>query len=220
MKILLFFIAVLILLAIYIVCSSITISLLYTHNADNDQLVLRIKALSGIYRKKISFPVIKVNVSKGSVDVKENLDADKKKKESITMETIKRQIDQTKKFLWAIKDAKPIISDFLHKVKINKLFWHSAIGTSDAALTAKISGVAWSVKGMLIALMQQTFSVRCRMDYEVMPVYHQKKSSTELECIIQIPVGKAIVTAWKLLVHYRGSKKIGSTYRKQTSNVN
>ncbi|WP_050616052.1 DUF2953 domain-containing protein [Bacillus testis] len=218
MKILLFLAILLLLLAVYICLSSVTILIHYAHNGDNDQLTIRFKALSGLFRKKINVPVIKVNVPDASIDTKAKTGKANKKRASFSLEWAKKKMEETKMIIRHVQDAQPIVARFLKKVNIRQLYWHSAVGVIDAPLTAKISGVAWSAKAVVLAVIHRFFRVACQPDYHVQPAFNRNITATEFNCIIQVKVGHAILTACKLLANYQRIKHSDKVSGKHAGN--
>ncbi|WP_019242914.1 MULTISPECIES: DUF2953 domain-containing protein [Bacillus] len=191
-----------------IVLSNIKIYIHYYHGNDNDQLSIKIRGIFGLFRKNIKIPVIKINPSSGSVDFREKsqsggIHTQEEKKKTITLEKVMDSIESYKDFLGKIYNAKHIINHFFKKIRVRKFTWESTIGTKDAALTAKLSGVIWGVKGLLQNVLYHFFSVNCIPYYNVTPNFNQKLSITDFHCILTVRIGYAILTAIKLFRHIK-----------------
>ncbi|WP_042345343.1 DUF2953 domain-containing protein [Bacillus massiliigorillae] len=225
MKIVLFIILILIVLLICILLSKITIRVHYYHGNDNDQLKVIIKALFGIVSKKIDVPVIKVQKDSTSVVIKERTESNtnkEKEKKRINIEDIMNSFHDTREMIQHVKDAYPILKKFFKKVGVHQFQWQSAIGTKDAALTAKITGVIWGIKGIVQACVYKYLSVQCQPSYQVTPYFNRGLSATEFRCILSVRIGYAILTAFKLIRHWRGGKLHlkSSTFQKQNNQTN
>lgn len=210
MKIILLIILAIILLVIYILISKLTIKIHYYHGDDNDQLKVTVKALFGLISKKIDVPVIKLKKDSPEVVVEEkssnSADSERKKTTLISFEDFFTSMKDTKKIIQHIKDGNHIIKHFLKRMIVRKFIWHSAIGTRDAALTGKINGAAWGVKGFAQMMLYKYFSVRCKPIYSITPHFNRTLSVTDFHCIITIRIGYAILTAIKLIRHWKGGK--------------
>ncbi|MEH6940629.1 DUF2953 domain-containing protein [Bacillus sp. JJ722] len=209
MKIFLLIVLLLIFLVICILFSKIKIRIHYYHGNDNDQLKIIIKALFGIISKKIDVPVIKVKKDSSSVVIKESTESNtntEKQKKRITIQDILNSIDDTREIIAHIKDTYPIAKKFLEKVGVQQFQWQSAIGTKDAALTGKIIGAIWGAKGIAQAFVYKYLSVQCQPSYQVTPHFNRSLSVTDFRCILSVRMGYAILTAFKLVRHWRGGK--------------
>lgn len=225
MKIFLVIVFLLIFLVLCILFSKIKIRIHYYHGNDNDQLKIIIKALFGIVSKKIDVPVIKVKKDYSSVVIKERTESNtntEKEKKRITIKDILNSIDNTREIIAHIKDAYPIVKKFLKKVGVHQFQWQSAIGTKDAALTGKITGVIWGLKGIAQMFVYKYLSVQCQPSYQVTPHFNRSLSITEFHCILSVRVGHAILTAFKLIRHWRGGKLHlkSSTFQKHNNQTN
>lgn len=182
----------------------------YYHGNDNDQLKVSIKALFGLFTKKIDIPVIKVSKDSTSLvykekkmDAKNNEDISNKK---ITLEELISSYKNMKELIKHINNANPIIKRFLRRIVIHQFVWHSAVGTKDAALTGKVTGVAWGIKGLIQMVIYRFFSVKCNLEYSITPHFDRSLSVTDFHCILKVRIGHAILTALKLLRHWKGGK--------------
>ena len=204
----LFIIATITVILILIILSKLTASIHYYHGNDNDQLLIHIKALYGLIHKKIEVPVIKVDKQDTSVQFKvdeTNGTPSSNEKGKITLDSVMESMENVQQFVHSVRNVQPILKRFFKRLIVHEFVWKSLIGTSDAALTARLTGAIWTGKGFVQMFLYKYVSVRCVPVLEVTPFYHQKRSVTDLRCIVSISVGNAIITALKLIVQYKRS---------------
>lgn len=198
-----FITTILIVLLILIILSKLTATIHYYHSDDNDRLIITIKALYGLITKKIDVPVIKVEDASVKFRVNEQKEVESSTKKKMTVNDVIESIKDTRKFIRSVQDAQPIIRRFFRKMVIYEFSWQSAVGTRDASLTAKLTGFIWSCKGIVQMLLFKNVDMRCQPYFEVIPSFNQKRSVTDLRCIVSISIGNTIITAVKLIVHYK-----------------
>ena len=197
---------IIIVLLILIMLSKLTVTIHYYHGNDNDQLTIHIKVLYGLITKKIQIPVIKVGHQDASVKFKMNEQKEAEsstEKKKTTINDVIESVKDARKFIRSVHDAQPIIRNFFQKMIIHEFIWRSAVGTRDASLTAKLTGVIWSGKGVVQVLLYKYVGMRCEPYFEVTPYFNQKLSATDFRCIASISIGNTIVTALKLIMHYK-----------------
>lgn len=198
--------------------SRLTTSIHYYHGNDNDQLLIHIKVLYGLIQKKIEVPVIKVDKQETSVQFKVD-ETNSHEKGKITLDSVLESMENVQQFVQSVRNVQPILRRFFKRMVVHEFIWRSLVGTSDAALTARLTGAIWTGKGFVQMFLYKFLSMRCVPVLEVTPSYHQKRSVTDLRCIVSISVGNAIITALKLIVQYKrsgGHFPITSAIKKQS----
>ena len=205
MKIFIVSILVLAVLIIIIFSSRLTITAQYVHKDRKDHFTVRIVALFGLVSKTFSLPV--------ALEEKREEDALKKERQKVEQrerkpifKKIRADAQIAKDFLRLLNDSKHTLRKFLKKTVVHEFSWVSTIGAGDAALTGKLFGAAWSIKGIVQMLVYRFLTVRCRPCYDVTALYYNRAISTEFICIFSFRVGDAILTAIQLLRYWKSGK--------------
>lgn len=107
--------------------------------------------------------------------------------ESIDFTTFPEEVNR---IIENVKDTKEKIDYILSKIRIHKLSWSTAGGSSNAFLTGIASGAVWSLKGMIIGYITEKGELACRPQIEVFPTFQSKEFTTTIECIISLPFGQ------------------------------
>lgn len=222
MKIVLWILLIVAIILLYVLFSKVKIHIRFSHGNDNDHFQIKIKAFFGLLTKDITVPIVEVSKKEPAVVIKQetesNTNSDEKKKR-ITFHDVINSFQNTREFIQHIQNAYPILRNFLKKVVILKFEWQSAIGTKDAALTANLTGLAWGIKGIVQAIVIHYTSVQCRPFFHVTPHFNRNLSVTRLDSILTFRIGYAILTAIKLVRHWKNGKMHikASSYRKKNT---
>ncbi|MGM9926708.1 MAG: DUF2953 domain-containing protein [Bacillus sp. (in: firmicutes)] len=195
---------ILIVICTVVMLSKVKIIIHYQHYDKNDEFNVVIKALFGLITKKINVPVVKTGNVDSMVDFQVKSKEEKAPtKKKITMHDIFKSFDNTRKFIHSVIDAKPILRHYCKGIEVRELTWNSSLGMKDAALTGKVAGVAWGMVGLVERFLYAYLTVRCKPAISFTPYFNRRIIETHLHCIVYISIGKTIITAVKLLVHYK-----------------
>lgn len=204
MKIFIVSLLVLAFLIIIIFISRLTITAQYVHNNQKDYFTVRIVALYGLVSKTYSIPESLLE-KKGDEEKKEKQQMEEMRNKSI-FEKIRDGAQNVKDFIHLFNSSKHVLRKFLKKMVVHEFSWVSTIGAGDAALTGKLIGAVWSMKGIVQMLVYQFLTVRCRPCFNVTGFYNNKVICTEFNCIFSIRVGDAILTAIQLLRYWKNGR--------------
>ncbi|WP_026693653.1 DUF2953 domain-containing protein [Peribacillus kribbensis] len=105
------------------------------------------------------------------------------------------------------EEAGSIIKKFLSRSSVNRLSWHSKIGTGDAAHTSVLSGAAYGIKSTVIGVLLKYIPFQNPPAYSVEPLYHYKAVNTEISCIVEFRIVHAIF-AGTMLVKSIGTRNL------------
>ncbi|MBV1817417.1 DUF2953 domain-containing protein [Anaerosalibacter bizertensis] len=105
----------------------------------------------------------------------------KRKKQNKNVKNKKLQI---KKYLANYDQYKKIISFFLRKGSLKKLYWVTSVGTEDAALTGIYTGILWAIKNSIISIFINKTEVD-EIYINVHPDFNNKKFEIIFNCIIK-----------------------------------
>lgn len=186
---LLFFLLLVILVATMavILCARAELELTYQRRAKSDTLTLSLVAPLGLVLYRKAMPVLDVTQGGWRVEL-----------ESTFVETYRLFTAQ----------YGPVLRFLLDRAEVRSLTWQTTIGVGDAALTALLGGVAWAVKGTLLASLQS----RTRASSEdvaiaVSPSYSGKEFKTFLHCIFSLRVAHIMYAQCLLLWRRRKHRK-------------
>ena len=199
MKIFIVSLLVLAFLIIIIFISRLTITAQYVHKDQKDYFTVRIVALFGLVSKTYSIPESLLE-KKG-----EKQQMEKMSHKSI-FEKIRDGAQNVKDFIHLFNSSKHVLRKFLKKTVVHEFSWVSTIGAGDAALTGKLIGAVWSMKGIVQMLVYQFLTVRCLPCFNVSGFYNNKVICTEFNCIFSIRVGDAILTAIQFLRYWKNGR--------------
>lgn len=172
-----------------ILCARAELELTYQRRAKSDTVTLSLVAPLGLVLYRKETPVLDVKQGGWRVEL-----------EPTFIET------------YRLLNAQygPVLRFLLDRTEVRSLTWQTTFSVGDAALTALLSGVAWAVKGTLLALLQS----RTRTSAEdvaiaVSPSYSGKEFKTFLQCIFSLRVAHIMyaqcLLLWKRRKHRKGA---------------
>lgn len=205
----LIFIAVFIILVLILLFSSMKIGIYYKRENENDRIKVDIGLINGLIPIQIKIPTLK-STDQG-VKFEQKIEQKDKtideKQKSITpkkLSDVRRMINTIKV---RTRDFRRILVRFMRKVKIVKFSWQSQIGTGDAFETGMLSGLAWIIKSGVVAVLSHFFQLQTRPELQIEPSFSQVSFYTEIECIVKLRIGDAILTGLLIYVYYRKGRK-------------
>jgi hypothetical protein len=210
MKWVLLTILLLTVLAIIILITKVKILLDYYHGNDNDHLKVTVRAWGGLIKYKVEIPVIKVDdnsptiVAEEKVKTGPNENIKKEKSVQVDKTDMLNSFNDFKQLLTHIAGLHKIIRDFLKKVMLRKIEWHTMVGVGDAAATAVITGAFWAVKGGVIGVLSHYMKLKDMPVMTITPSFQHAVSITSFKCMIQFRVGHAILAGIKLVKYWKG----------------
>jgi hypothetical protein len=210
MKWVLLTILLLTVLAIIILITKVKILLDYYHGNDNDHLKVTVRAWGGLIKYKVEIPVIKVDDNSPTIVAEEKvqtgLNENIKKEKSVQVDKtdMLNSFNDFKQLLTHIAGLHKIIRDFLKKVMLRKIEWHTMVGVGDAAATAVITGAFWAVKGGVIGVLSHYMKLKDMPVMTITPSFQHAVSITSFKCMIQFRVGHAILAGIKLVKYWKG----------------
>lgn len=202
-----------------IAMTKIKLEISYKHARDNDLLTLRLYAWK-IKLYTLRVPLIEMDKKSPSVVInKKNRSTFGKNKEKvrITPQTIARYIEDVKKILAHIVDFKRILTRFLRRVHLEHFEWKSTVGTDDAALTGKIIGIIWGMKGSIVGLFSCYLQMKQRPVLDVQADFQNKQSKTSFSCMISFRLGHAIIAVIMVVKHWKSKPMMYRTSEQMTS---
>ena len=197
-------------LILIILITKVKIFLDYFHGNDNDHLKITIKAWGGLIKYKVEIPVIKVDDNSPTIVAEQKISTgpDENMKQDKTSQVGKtdllNSLNDFKQLLTHVAGLHKIIRDFLSKITLRKIEWHTMVGVGDAAATGVITGAFWAVKGGVIGLLSHYMKLKDMPVMSITPSFQHAVSITSFKCMIQVRVGHAILAGIKLVKYWKG----------------
>lgn len=86
----------------------------------------------------------------------------------------------------------------LKKVMFHTFNWETTIGTAEATSTGVLTGLCWTVKECIGALLTQFVKMKKSPEFKVNPVFQQSLLESNCTCIFSMRVGQAIYTMMQI----------------------
>ncbi|TWI56960.1 DUF2953 domain-containing protein [Halalkalibacter nanhaiisediminis] len=196
---------ILVVLFVLLMVTKLKIKIDYQHNQDNDLLEVNL-SLWGMRVFKFKAPLIKIDEDSASLVVKEEEkigNKNIKKTETITPQTIIDGIRRLKDFLLHIIGFHRIVKHFLQRVSVYDFKWYTDIGVGNAAYSAQLAGVVWSLKGSIIGLVAHYMKMKQMPKLNVQPRFQEVVSYTSFSCMLSFRIGHAIIAGLMLIKHWK-----------------
>lgn len=108
----------------------------------------------------------------------------------------KDKLDKLLNKICKFYNYKPLLYYISDKAKIKKIIWHTKIGFQDAALTAYITGIFWTIKSIIISFLSSKMYTES-IDIDILPKYNNKEFEIYFNCIIRIKLVNIIIAGIK-----------------------
>jgi hypothetical protein len=204
MVILIFVFFFFLLLFLIVAVSPVQIRIVAEHSQRNDETVLQFGFLWGLIKFRINIKSVELGLNKivtllhvgaklGEQDhatqVKQHISV------QLLLEFIQRLDLALIKKLWLHRRK------FIPPVNCSKLVWITQIGLEDAAVTGISTGLLWSVKGLVYAVICQLEHWHIsKVELNVIPNFKQKLFEVHLDCIFKFTIGHIIIAGIKLII--------------------
>lgn len=203
----------------FIAITKVKIKITYKHERDNDLFMIRLYAWK-LKLYTISTPLIEVDKDSPSIVLnKQDRSTFGKNKEKVrvTPQTIRHYFKNMQNLIAHIVHLKKIVIRFLRRVHLEQLEWKSVIGTSDAALTGKIIGVIWGLKGTVVGVLGYYLQMKQMPKLDVQADFQKRQSKTSMSCMISFRLGHAIIAVIMALKHWKRKPMMHGTSEQVTS---
>jgi hypothetical protein len=211
---LIFFLIILVMLLVFFIVtwfSNIQIELLFKREAQNDFGKIKVNMFGGLLRFQYYLPRIQWSgldegvVARKNVTGKIGKAKTKPKKESVQID--KRKIKKLhfayRQILYRFHDFQRIMRWFFGKITCEKFVWNTKIGTGDAAEAGILTGLAWSIKWMLLSWLGNQIRWNAKPELKVDPRFNEAILETYFHSIIRFRIGHAILAVKRLSDHMR-----------------
>lgn len=203
-------VGLLVFLFFIVAITKLTVIIDLHHAGDDDHIIIKLFAWSGIIRYTIKIPLIKIDKESPGIVVKheenagDQTDKSNKGKDKFTPREILRGFEDTAKIVQHVVHLHKIVRQFLSKVYITKFNWNTTLGIGDAAQTGLIVGLGWSLKGTLLGVISQYMKLMVHPAISITPSFQIPISETKLSCIFHFRIGHAILAGIRLVKYWKG----------------
>jgi len=84
--------------------------------------------------------------------------------------------------------------DLLSALTVSKIEWWTKLGTEDPAQTAILTGIAWGIKGAVVALLRQHIDVpQESLSLQIYPLFSKTALSTNFRCTLKARFGRILL---------------------------
>jgi Protein of unknown function (DUF2953) len=195
---------------IILMFSTLNVALHFVHRNDNSDIRITLR-MYRVIKYNLHIPIVQIDAEDHSVKIREekqtSMGQKKEKKKKITFKKIKYQYESFQKTLKHVQNLYLIFAQFLKKINISQLEWHSAIGLGEASSSAVAAGTVWGIKGVVLQLINTFFRLKGNPTISVVPVFQGMHSETRLSCMVSFKIGHAIVVMLKILKSWRSSRR-------------
>ncbi|QUH20730.1 DUF2953 domain-containing protein [Alkaliphilus sp. B6464] len=188
-----------------ILYSNLKIAINFTRYHEDDVITMDFTALYGIFKYTTKIPFI--DLVKGhneipALEVKTEVELGKNERhigDNKSIVNIHEIENIIKKYKRLYIRYKTLITHIREKLIISNISWVTEFGTGDAAETAIITGVIWTIKPGLISLVCNRYN-SLDIFVNVVPNYNIKTFETSIDCIFRIKLGHIINAGLKTLL--------------------
>ncbi|MBE2914506.1 DUF2953 domain-containing protein [Anoxybacillus flavithermus] len=174
----------------------------FQHAQDDDQLMIDVRLLRFI-RYRLTIPLIEISKSEVGIVTEERTNTGKDEKTTFTVNDARDRLAKVRQLLNKIVHLHTIMKKFLQHVSVLQFQWHTQIGVGDAAKTAVLVGVGWSVKYYVVAMISKYMNVCITPSISIVPFFQGAVSRTSFTCMIQFRIGYAILAGLKVVKHWK-----------------
>lgn len=160
---------------------------------EDDNIEIKASMFFGIIKFKYSMPYIDLILGR---DLKPEIKVKSRMEKRIQENILKSKGRLNFKYL--TEQYGSMFEPIIKKTKLDYIKWHTTIGLSDAALTAVVYGLFWSVKCNLLNLISK-YNFPDKVDIDIIPDYSRLIFETEIRCIIRIKIANIIITRPKII---------------------
>lgn len=189
----------------------IQIKLKIIRKKEDDLILIRYKSLYGILNLKFELPMLDIVFVNGKLSLKYKAEIESNKTNKLfksfskiftpdDFQNIKRYFTGDKILLRRIVDY------WLKHIVLRDLSIIIKFGLIDAALTAALCGVVWTLLGGMLSIMRSMLDMTTK-NIVVAPIFDDEKLEAEISCIINFRLGDIINTGILVLKRHRELKK-------------
>ncbi len=188
----------------------VNILLEYLRNGWNEHIIISFFVLRGLIKYKYEIPLVdleKDGLKFRKVKEKGSDEKDiKDEKEFVKFKRIYENYKALRRFYYQNIESICNIRSFLRgRLVLRKFDLKVALGTGDACLTGLVAGLIWSLAGIVVSWLENSFKTDAR-SVDVKVDYMEKKFKIDLYCIFNIKIVHIIVVGFKLSLSLLNTK--------------
>jgi hypothetical protein len=173
----------------------------------DDKVRTNVKAWFGLINIRTEVPMVKLSDDMSGTEYQMEMDSPNAPLEKSNFKVKPFELLQIHQriYHWIknVHELHRIVKKFLKTIRLDLLIWRSAIGTGDAAQTGTLSGISWGVKSNIIGIVSNYLTLRTIPRIHIEPLFQEKKLETELECMIRLRIGYAILAGIQIVLNLR-----------------
>lgn len=183
----------------------------YRHRGKTeDSLLVQFSMLAGLINYTVEVPVISTSDRGLALGAKT---ASKKKRIKLSIPSPEKFGQYWRQYNELRRSLKRIIRSFRNNLRVRTFVWQTELGMADSDRLAILTGSLWAVKGMICAGLHCLFTFSAPPVIRVFPRFNRNYFRVAFSCILEFPLGYAIITAFfvgyqaiKLKLKRRGEK--------------
>lgn len=201
---------IILILTVILITLKINFVIEYAGESKEDKVVLTVFVLKGIIKKKFEIPLDeKEGFKLRKIKKKEKPEKDeRKKKEGLNITEVKGKIE---KAICNYKNNRLLIKNIICYLKKKLIFKEvkltANIGTGDAACTAMLYALAWTVAGIGFSYIYNNFKVE-KHYINIKENFMEKIFNIDLYCIFTVKLVHIIIVALKSIIQMKKQRRI------------
>jgi len=190
------------------------IHILYERKKENDQVNIEVTCWFRLIRLRYELPMVKLKAKNGTPEVDAKLEQSNpitsdQKTHALSAPQAKNWYQRYQQLLENVHDFQQIIKHMLKKLRCEKLEWETTLGLGEAMETGALTGIAWGLKNMIVAVIAHYVTMRTIPRVSIQPEWNNQLLHIHFRCILRFMVGHAMIAAIRILWKYvkgRGAK--------------
>lgn len=203
MQIVLASILAMMMLITIIIATRVQIDIHYSRQEQDDLLITELKAWYGLIKMRNETTVIAIEDDLSGVEYELEMETPQKQVNDqhfkVTPEESIQLSERLSNIAQKVHHLHAIIGRFFKRIRISKFVWQTRFGTGDAAQTGLLAGFIWAAKGNLLGLLSSMFLFSAKPQLHVQPLFQGTVLDVNIQCMIHLRMGQAILTGIRML---------------------
>src|SRR5690625_581575 len=199
--------ALFILLFLLILLSRMHVEMSFTYNDNDKALAVSIRWLRLV---KFTKTIYLTDLDEQLKEENNKFDLEEKIREF--NEDSEQNMSLKQKFN-LVKALLPEVRNMLSSIRLDQLEWMTNFGLKHADQTAIMTGLLYSLKGVISNFLITMMQNATRPKMTVTPIYVKPTYETEVKCIFSFKIGQIMRDMFRILIQYKKFKKVGKHER-------
>ncbi|HOC06362.1 MAG TPA: DUF2953 domain-containing protein [Bacillota bacterium] len=166
----------------------------YKHRGmKEDSFLVQISTLAGALSYSLELPVVRSS-GKGMTFAQEK--GSKKRGRRLLFSIPWKLSSNWRELRDSMRFGRGVFRFFRRQLKIKRFVWHTELGMRESHRLAIITGSLWAVKGMALSYLYNLYTFTAPPVIRVLPRFNKKILRVAFSCILEFPLGYAIMTAF------------------------